>query len=256
MSNNYKEYVSEIPLTWLTQGPTGSKYWQQIATIMDNNTDLAKEAVLASFPEYAPDDALQYLGKEFGILQGVDETNDDFKYRMRRYWNAWKFTGTALGVLTQLWFQGYHDAYCIQQNGLVFHLISEPDISNGGDLPASLAYFDAGTDPISGFPTFYLDGNDIASKFAILLTPIPGSWDDIVVPPTTTSSPSISELNVIINSIIQWKPAKATFIGLYIFAATTWTIGWPPRHISAPPGNPNAINYHSGTVYFIPPILY
>ena len=255
MANNYDQFVQQIPLQWLCQGPIGQKYWAQIAALFDNNTNTIKSSVLASFPDFAPSDGLQYLGREFGILQGISETDDDFRYRMRRYWNAWKFTGTALGVLTQLWFQGYQDAYCVQQNGLIFNLTNTPDISNDGDLTSNLNIFDAGLDPMVNFPNFTF-GDTVASTFAIILPTIPATWTDIQVPPTNISAPTISELNVILNSVIQWKPAKATFLGLFVMSSTTWMIGFPVRSISAPPGSPNQIGYNSGTIYFIPPITY
>lgn len=254
MANNYTDFVKNIPIPWLTSNTNGLKYWAQIANLMDANTESTKDGVMASFPEYCPTDGYSYLGREYGILQGVSETDTAFSYRMRRYWNAWEFSGTALGILAQLYFQGYTNAYLIQRNGLVFQLNGRPDISNTGDMTDVLTYWDAGNNPVTGQPIFtFNDEYNIASRFTIYL-PVPAAWTDIQDPPTNTSSPTISELNIILESINQWKPAKATFDGLIV--SNYWTIGFPKRTISCAPGSPNAINYKAGVKYVFGPDLY
>src|SRR5262249_2394073 len=92
---------------------------------------------LASFPDYAPADALPALQDEYGILRGVDgpapESAADYATRLKNAFVVWKYAGSPLGLLLALYFLGYeNNVSLVQQNGRV-HKLNSSSIANDLD---------------------------------------------------------------------------------------------------------------------------
>lgn len=89
-------------------------------------------------------------------------------------------------------------------------------------------------------PFFTLDTRQyFCSRFALLLASTPPNWTNILssapangigprigITNNTTSSPSTNDINTIYNIINTWKPAKATFMGIFLATAGE-EIGFP-----------------------------
>lgn len=95
-------------------------------------------------------------------------------------------------------------------------------------------------------PWFTFDFNNyFCSRFALLLSSVPPNWTNVLSnPPTngigprdgytnnTTSSPSTNDINTIYDIINTWKPAKATFMGIFLTTAGEM-IGFPQDTIES-----------------------
>jgi hypothetical protein len=123
---SFGEWLQNLPLSWLVSGPIGSKEAAANAAILDGQVALIKLATKAHMPGPAPSDALAHIGGDRGLEQGPAETDASFRVRLRTAWDSWSRAGTAVEMLTQLYFAGFTGAVIAQQNGLLYSLSGAP----------------------------------------------------------------------------------------------------------------------------------
>lgn len=139
---NFTEFFTGLPLSWLAQGPVGQANGQALGYVVDNQIYQLQQAVQARFPGFAPSDAYAAISTERQLIQGwldgynVDPSLDGYMFpaRLQAAWQQWQFAGTPLGILLQFHYQGV-DGYLIQQNGLAFSL--NTDIVSYSCYPAN-----------------------------------------------------------------------------------------------------------------------
>ena len=201
-------WLHALPISWLTQNTNAYADATAQGTVYDGQVDLIKQAVEARFPDTTPATGLPYVGDNFGLIQGIAESDATFRIRCKDAWNQWALAGTFLEMLVQLFFTcgiGGTTTYIVQQNGLAYSLSGAP---TAGQDPTSLLVIT--TLPLnyfvgdhSGVPWWYFDyHDDLCARFAIVM-------ETADLPTPTASSKSI--LNIITN---RWKPAKALYMGL------------------------------------------
>lgn len=303
--NTLSAWLRGLPIPWLVSNPVGAADATAQGTLYDGQVSLAKQAVLARFPDYAPSDALPYIGKDRKLIQGYAESDANFRVRLRTAWDQWALAGTWAELLFQLyWSCGFDTAstWIVQQNGYAYSLSADPSpTTDPTTLLTITPLMDAGY-PVHSppVPWWYFDNRlDLCSRFAIVIgVPgvLPGTFQitaratfdgtsdretavwsgpfdnagysyTVGVPVTTDGSapivsadatsatgttiainasaaftgyvdllgwsgadpfisPSQQTLNVLRSVVTTWKPAKATYMGLYAAAAgPIW--GWP-----------------------------
>lgn len=168
-------------IPWLAGGENGQAYAGTVPAVLDAMKELMREARNCSYPDYAPSDALPYLGADRRLFQGPNESETNFRARLKTPWDQWVRAGTWLGLLVQLYWYGLTNAVIVQQNGKAATLTGAPVV---GQDPTSLYSFtDASisggvitswitpsrTIP-AGTPWAFWDGNtDMCSRFAVIL---------------------------------------------------------------------------------------
>jgi hypothetical protein len=217
---NIKEWLQGLPIPWLAGRTYGSADVGSYGEVLDDNVDDIKESVKARFPDYAPSDALPYIGNDRGLIQGPSETNADFILRLKTAWNDWARAGTPLELLVQLYWANFPGATIIQQNGLAYSLSGNPVagedpgsllvISNVDPLPADLQSDSDLTRVIpSGTPWWLMDESiyatfaesylqdqtlkvEFTSRFVIVFTSLVGFTHTARATFTSSSSASVT----------------------------------------------------------------
>lgn len=243
---SYAIYQPSVAPPWL-QGPNGRKWLEAHGEVKDDLVQRVKAAVMARMPGQAPPDALPLLGDERQILRGLSEDDATYAERLRKAWESWRLTGTPLGLLRALDTAGFRHAALVQANERAFTLDANGELvitTLGtspwiGSLPVPISPLD---DPPRHSWTFTATDLDtepapplrnppgprwFTSRFAVLFPDVEYNsaedghhWDE--------GLPSINNLGLMRLLIHEWKPAKATCMGIYVVTrGVTW--GWPVR---------------------------
>lgn len=239
MADNFTDWLKSLPIPWLTGNSAGQANAEVLGNLVDTQTDYTKQAVKAHMPDYAPADALPHIASERGLIQGPSESNASFATRLKFSWEQWQFAGSPLGILIQLYYQGYTNMVLVQQNGLAFTLTGTlPAFTTPGswDPTPNLVITNTGTNPnISGTPswwTFDLN-NPFCSRYALIFPQsLPASWTNVISPPTPTTAPTLSQINTIRSILKTWSAGKATCVGIYAVTQNK-CIGYPVRLINS-----------------------
>lgn len=177
---NFVEYLTQLPIPWLTSREVGKKDATAQGQIYDQQVDLAKAAVRARFPDYAPADALPYQGQDRKLIQGHNETDEIFRTRLKAAWDQWALAGIWAEVLFQLfWSAGLStgSTWIVQQNGYAYNLSADPGPTD--DPIALLQVTPVGDNQTITYPdpvpwwTFNLR-EDLCTQFAVIISgPMP-----------------------------------------------------------------------------------
>lgn len=194
MSPNTKafhDWYAGLPIPWLVSGTNGQAEANGWPLVVDNQVGLLDAARKVAYPDYTPSDALPHLGADRGLIQGLTETDANFRIRVKDAWSQWSRAGTALAVLEQLYYFGLSGVTWYQQNGLKYTLSSPP---TAGQDPTSLLVATATetltndlTSTVAPYRTipagtawFAFDGNtDLCNRFMITATSWPGTSADL-----------------------------------------------------------------------------
>lgn len=253
---SYKNYLMTNAPGWFTNG-SGEAWLEEHGQIADDTTDRLKAAVKARMPTEAPVDALGHIGAERMIDRGAFEDDATFAERLRQAWEAWPFAGTARGILSQLWAAGYTfsngNPTIVQQNGLAHFLVEEthgaslgiaptPDRYTEGGDGLQLAIVELNEHIITGAP-WWLFGDDGSadrahtSRFMLVFPgqvntdPVdcfPQGWTDAQATLTTSTAPTLAEVNAIRRIVNRWRAARSQFIGI-VAIESNFIWGWPCR---------------------------
>ncbi len=103
---DYDDYQADRAPAWL------GAYWgpllMRVFGLMKQAVvEAATEAVLARFPEYAPEDALEYMLEMRGLDPPFGEDSDTVRKRIKRAFTTAMLRGTPLGLETALRHAGY-----------------------------------------------------------------------------------------------------------------------------------------------------
>lgn len=190
----------------------GPRVLKAFGAIKDDILARQKEAVAAGWPGLAPADALAAIGKDRGLPRIAGETDLVYAERLRTAWDTWALAGSRTGLLAALTRAGYPAAgamYLIEESGTQTRYVSGAPVF--GTLQAQLG---------TGRPGWDFDDRSLGTRFALLFDTDNTATLD---PSTTAGAASVA---TIISLAIQWKPADATFWGIYV-QITGKTYGWP-----------------------------
>lgn len=217
---SYATYQPALQPTTI-QDPVGQAFMRAQGIVKDYLLELSRQATQMRFPDFASSDALGSIGSERLIDRGAgpqlvtQETDAAYAARLKTAWDIWYWAGTAFGMLTALAVQGY-TPYVVQQNGLRFSL------DGSGALVVTV-----------GAPWTFPAPN-LWNTFLVILTSIPSSWTDIQNPPTTSSAPTVNEIDRIARIINLWRPAHMVCAGLQVVTSgSIWGFGhtWGDGHL-------------------------
>jgi hypothetical protein len=98
---DYSQYQIDASPPWL-QGPNGASWSFVSGVTKDAYLELAKRAVKARFPQFAPTDALDKVGQNFQIDRAFATNDTVFVAQLLKAWEAWGAAGTKPGMLSAL----------------------------------------------------------------------------------------------------------------------------------------------------------
>lgn len=198
---------------WLTGDPNGRAFLQGIGQSLDDVAQRAREAVLASFPLYAPDDALPIIGQEVGMPQGVLEPRAAYRARLARAWDLWQWAGTAYGMLLALYAVGYPNPIIQTQMGQLFSLSGSFNF-NALSPATDLVIANLGAVHLGGSPV------ELWSDFALLIaTPWPTWWGG------SAPADGSADQKMAAGLVKAWKSAHARCVKLSVVAGPAWGVG-------------------------------
>ncbi len=230
----YAEYEAGIVQTAL-QKPYGQSFLRGLGIVKDWVVGQTKTGVQYRFPDFAVPDALGAIGDERSIGQGIDtltganESSTDYADRLKNAWAAddafgaqpdtddsiWYWGGTGFGMLRAFAALGYgQDVTIIQQNGVYYSLDGSDNlvIANHAAL--------------SGWPYW--------NSFLVLFSTTPASWTAPAQVCTSSTVPSLNEINRLIQLIRIWRPAQMLCLGIQLtVSGRVW--GLPPSGSSGAP---------------------
>lgn len=213
---SYSNYQARLAPGFL-QGPKGNAWQRTLGAEKDVQLDMNRQAVLADLPGQAPPDALDRTGADRDLPRATGELDADYAERLRTAWDApdgHTFRGSHGALLRALARAGFPTdlatgAVIIQRTNLFSYLTGSPG-----------SYAEAyGTH--NGW-TFNEQGPDIWNQFGIVFGAFVGTGAGL-----GGANPYAIALAATLNNIVRvWKPAKARFMGTWIYmAGSVW--GWP-----------------------------
>lgn len=212
------QWMQNLPIVWLTGNTNGAADAAAQGSVYDGQVDLIKSAVEARFPDTAPADGLPYVGDNFGLIQGKQESDSTFRIRCKAAWDQWALAGTWAELLFQLYFTcGLEGVSIVQQNGLVYSLSSAPGPT---DDPTELLIIDGA------------DGNpsmDVNPAYQVQVTITTGGalgtmafsvlYNGVTYGPTTSRAGDLYSYFVPgTRTVLRFKPASYVLASFYIIA--------------------------------------
>lgn len=105
---SYEEWMEKAQPPWL-QNEAGRRWARALGRVLDGAVDGARDAVLARYPSYAPEDALNLVGEGRALRRfPPDEPDDLYRERVRHAWDWWLRAGTKPGMEAELARLGFH----------------------------------------------------------------------------------------------------------------------------------------------------
>lgn len=126
MVANLTEFMQQLPISWLVNGPVGLAEQTANGTALDYQVSLVRQAARAGMPLVCPSDAIQHVGGDRKLIQGPHESDSKFRIRCQDAWGSWSRAGTAVELLTELYYGEFYGAVLVQQNGLSYSLSAAP----------------------------------------------------------------------------------------------------------------------------------
>jgi len=102
MSRHFREIFYDLCPSWLKSGESELVQYslQLMHDVWAERFQLSYEADL---PEYAPEDALAYMGRDRGIRRGINEPSAAYAARLLRYLDDHKTQGNPFALMDQLY---------------------------------------------------------------------------------------------------------------------------------------------------------
>ncbi len=105
---SYEEWMEKVQPPWL-QNEAGRRWARALGHVLDGAVDGARDAVLARYPSYAPEDALNLVGEGRALRRfPPDEPDASYRERVRHAWDWWLRAGTKPGMEAELARLGFH----------------------------------------------------------------------------------------------------------------------------------------------------
>lgn len=110
---DFRTLGTQIVPPWISRGPDdtsdGARAYYGMLTMLDHQTERARQGLLCRFPDFTPDDGVALLCKDRGIIRGFEEPREAINARLKAWWDTWKKAGSAFGLLDEL--AGYLSPY-------------------------------------------------------------------------------------------------------------------------------------------------
>lgn len=178
----------------------GQAFTRARGIVKDYLAQQVRQAVVQRMPAFAAPDSLGAIGAERNIDRGdsiqlgSEETTAAYAQRLIDAWNLWTLGGTAWGMLKAFAAQGYFPQL-VCANGLFY--------SVNGSLVLSITQ-----GPVLSLPL------PIWNQFFVWFGTAPSSWTSIATPPTSSTVPSRTDVQLLRRIINLWRPAWAKCIGI------------------------------------------
>lgn len=98
---SFKVSITQVAPPWLL-GPNGKALLETFGQKLDDKMAQLKAGVKARWPDYAPHDALAYIGNDRNIEQGPNEPDANFAVRCRTAVAENHIRGSGAALLDQL----------------------------------------------------------------------------------------------------------------------------------------------------------
>jgi hypothetical protein len=95
-----RAYKTLLP-AWLSTGE-GEFVGYSLGLLCDAFAERVRLGLLARFPQFAPPDALSYLGRDRRIVRGINEPDDAYAARLVRYLDDHRVQGNPYALMDQL----------------------------------------------------------------------------------------------------------------------------------------------------------
>lgn len=195
----FREIFYSLVPGWL-RGGEGEKVLYSLGLMQDVMAERYRLSYEARLPEYAPDDALAYIGRDRAIPRGLDEPSDAYAARLVRYLDDHSTQGGNFALLDQLY------AY-LQAPDCILRVVNTHgtwcERAADGTHTYHLAQYNWGWDSISAAHW---------SRFWVIIVPSAGdpiatyaAWPAHTTPATNTAS--LELLSGLMSIISDWKPA-------------------------------------------------
>jgi hypothetical protein len=202
-----------------------------MGNLLDQIANRVRYATQSGMPTGEIPDALPWIGWERQLPQGPGESNGDYTERLRLAWDAWKWAGTPVGFLSQLYIQGFSGGFVVVQLGVKWSIVGTPDFADlSGAMTELPSWVSRDVLPNSNPPIpLSTDGKPAIAANTIPWWSMPGGpmdgagdqWNGrfaIVYPDGQPPSPltDADNLTRIRTLIRKWKPAKYVCTGIFV----------------------------------------
>jgi hypothetical protein len=208
----YGDYRKQLSPPWLLRA-NGAKLSEAKGEAEDATIARVKEAVRVRFPSELNEAALYLIGRDRQIPRGAGESGETYAARLKAAFNAWKWAGTAKGLLEYgLTPLGYTSVRIITNREWA-------DLADGGFIPDGDASKWARFWLICGRPPSYepRDGDELEARGYRFTD----TWG---------STASLAEVQLLKSVIDLWRPGHAQCVGVWevLGDATELTLDSPP----------------------------
>ena len=122
----WSTYISgTVAPPWL-QGTWASRWLEACATEKDIAQEQIAQSIKLRFPSYCHKDALLYIGYDRQIERQLDDTDNEYRNKLLRAFDTWRWAGTRVGVLNAMVALGYRSKY-ITQDPICGEYYHDPD---------------------------------------------------------------------------------------------------------------------------------
>lgn len=102
MAKRFRSVFYKLAPSWLTTGDGERVLWS-LGVMLDASVERVRLGLLARWPEYNPPaDALAAMGRDRGILRGINESSTAYAARLIPWLDAHKKRGTAFELIRQI----------------------------------------------------------------------------------------------------------------------------------------------------------
>jgi len=213
----FRQAFYDLVPEWLRRGE-GESILYSVGLVLDIFSERFRLAYESDLPEYAPDDALTYIGRDRAIQRGINEPSTAYASRLVRHLDDHRTQGNPFALMDQLY------AY-LQTDGVTIRTVD-----NNGN------WFERASD---GTRTYSLDqGNwdwdgDTTSwwRFWVIIFSDNGPWSAQWDPQNEgatsgTTTATADEIDGVRTLISEWKPAHARCEWIIVsFSAPTALFG-------------------------------
>ena len=210
MAVSYEQSTADRPPSWLRRGRWAKLWDDTMRFFADLTQEGARQAIKVRFPQYAPVDALAYIGRERMLERHPDASADSFRDRLDGAWTQWQKGGTRAGIRDEL------EAY-LAPLGVTNVNVYSPNVDGWAS--------DANTTNWSRF-------------WVVIGQPNP--WEELVAGPDCIAGPdtvcgttmTADELRAVRRHVHRWRPGHVLAAELVVLHVTSTDT---PGDISANP---------------------